>query len=384
MASTSCNGCSIREMQGAIKGDPARSSIRIPIVNRGIKLSSLIDFVEENKFWDKTTKQVVNEAKQKSVFLSPIEYFFEHEIVERRAESFSANKNSSSVFGTPDIYISHDWKSTSFGFLVASTLSFVGDIIHGHGDFNRTSCSTTNILLSDYFRQKLDKRCGIDSNTKDKRSFSGFGLERNVYVFIDTMCISHFEQNIMEELSLVASQVINAASLVLVVIEDHSLAAFQSSDKHDRLCLRSMIDIIDATKKLEILQEKQLYSEKSKKLHGSRLKMKKLAMQPWYKIIKNGLPHNFIFGRFGKNVYCEYENTINKKLIMALLDSSSKVSSNPRQDESCVYQKWINKRLSKLPNMKYYANDDDILDKICSRFIRNLASLETASDVGYL
>ena len=176
----------------------------------------------------------------------------------------------------------------------------------------------------------------------------------------------------MNELSSVSQVVLKAASFVLVVIEDHSIAAFQRSDKLDRLCPRSMIDIIDATKKLEILQKKQRDREKSKELHGSRLKTK----NPWYEIIKNGLPHNFIFGRFGKNNFCEYENTINKNLIMALLDAS-KAIPGPRQDENCVYQKWINSRLSTLPRMKYYANDNDILDKVCSRFIRNLASLET-------
>ena len=388
--------------------DDNTSVINIPITNRGIKLQALVDFLDEKNYWENTTEEVVNIAKESTFFLSPLEFFFEEKIIQNAILNTRTNHNNDKkkqqygddnggdILGVPDIYISHNWKNTTFGFLVASTLAFVGDLIHGHNEFDNKTTSNTNIAISTNFREMLEKRTGRDqdTNASPKKSFSGFGLERHVYVFIDMFCISHFQQGITHELSSISLEIIRKTKLLLIIIEDHhhnSKKPQTNNDIIDFINIRTLIDMFDTTLKLERLQEKDMERKKLDKIHGATLKSKRLKKSPWSKLICKSLPHNYIYCRFGTNHFNEYYNTVNLDIIMNLLNKSkikkksdffSNINNNNKKKKATTssfedtYNEWINTKISSMTESKYFGSGIDALNRISSRFIRSLAKLE--------
>ena len=98
--------------------DDNTSVINIPITNRGIKLQALVDFLDEKNYWENTTEEVVNIAKESTFFLSPLEFFFEEKIIQNAILNTRTNHNNDKkkqqygddnggdILGVPDIYIS--------------------------------------------------------------------------------------------------------------------------------------------------------------------------------------------------------------------------------------------------------------------------------------
>ena len=68
--------------------------------------------------------------------------------------------NGGDILGVPDIYISHNWKNTTFAFLVAD-FALESDLIHGHNEFDNKTTSNTNIAISTNFREMLENGLGV-------------------------------------------------------------------------------------------------------------------------------------------------------------------------------------------------------------------------------
>ena len=238
----------------------------------------------------------------------------------------------------------------------------------------------------------LEKRTGRDQDKKasPKKSFSGFGLERDTLVFIDMFCISHFPLGLADELSCIESNIINKAKLVLVTIEDQQQGIASSIN------IRSLIDMLDATIKLEAMQKKEMERKELEKMHGQSLSSNRIAESPWGMLIQNALPHNYIFCRLGQNDFNEYYNTINLDLILALLENSKiddnnedyrqlshKASSSQSSSFEYEYYKWIKTKMGLLPKSKYFGKNTDALNKLSARFIRSLAKLEIEGNYAF-